>query len=577
MLGKAEEVLQTDVLVIGGGLGGCMAAIKASEEEVDVTLIEKSVLRRGGNAATGLHRIPLIHPDFNMSWEDYARKSAAWGEIVNEDLTYTVARDSYGIINDLEAWGIKIRWDDGSFLFDVAPDIIFPEKVTAYPPEGSSFKPKLAKQVRKQGVRVLERTMVTSLLTEDGTAGKRVIGATGLNTRTGEFTLIKAKAVIIASGGGYRTYRHPDTCFAPTRNISAGCPTNVGEGVVVAFRAGAEILNMELWKQSPVWKDYEHWGVGPVAFLHGSRVIDNRGEPIAAVRSPDDMKRAMVFNWVKAEQMEGRGPVYYDLTFLDEEKIREKEEALKRECEAYFVYMRARGLDMRKTPLEYEIHAPYHHNNQAGIAIDHNGKTSLEGLYAAGDSHGGGWRFSSMGAFVFGARGAKEAAQYAKSASMADVNRKQVESEKERVFEPLTQNGDINPLEFEDRVRHLVTDYVGFLRSEGKLRRGLDRLLYFKEGFLSQLRAENIRELVRSLEVKAIVDMAEMHMRSALFRTESRILPAAIHYRVDYPDSDNENWRKHTVLKRENGEIKISTRGLKKLETFLKEVDVDAY
>ena len=73
-----------------------------------------------------------------------------------------------------------------------------------------------------------------------------------------------------------------------------------------------------------------------------------------------------------------------------------------------------------------------------------------------------------------------------------------------------------------------------------------------------------------------IMDMAEMHVRSALFRTESRVLPAAIHYRVDYPEADDENWRKHTVLKREKGEIKISTRELKKLETFLREVDVDA-
>jgi succinate dehydrogenase/fumarate reductase flavoprotein subunit len=568
-----EHILETDVLVIGGGLGGCLAAIKASDAGVSVVLMEKAALKRSGNAATGLHRIPLIHPDYNMSWEDFAVRNAQWGEIVDEDLSYFMARDSQGIVDDLEEWGIKVRQDDGTYKFEMAPDIVFPEKVVIYPPEGESLKPKLAQQVKKRGVKVLERTMLTSLLTVEGSSGKKVAGATGLNTRTGDFVVVKANAVVVTTGGGYRTYRHPDSSFASTRNITAGCPTNVGEGTVAAFRAGAEILNMELWKQSPVWKDFEHWGVGPVAYLHGSKVIDYKGDPLYPSM---DMKKKMA-TWIQAEQLAGKGPIYYDLTYLDEDKIKEKEEALRRECEAYFIYLKARGLDLKKTPLEFEYHSPYLHNSQAGISIDHNGGATLEGLYAAGDCQGGGWRYSCMGAFVFGARGGKHAAQYAKESAGLKIDEEQVQREKERVYAPLAAKKDgVEPLELEDKIRHIVSDYAGFLRNEGKLTRGLERLSYFRENFVPKLEAKDNRDLVRSAEISAIFDMAEMHLRAALFRTESRYLPVSVHCRIDYPETDNENWLKHTVLAKENGEVKLTARTPRKLADLLKEVDVDA-
>jgi succinate dehydrogenase/fumarate reductase flavoprotein subunit len=575
------NILKTDVLVIGGGCGGCFAAIKAADAGADVTLLEKASIKRGGNTATGIHRLPIIHPDLNMTPEEFAKQTVEWGELVNEDLQYVWAKESWGVVEDLESWGIRIRQENGEFKMDSASDIIPDAPITAYPPEGQTMKPKLAKQVTNRKVRILERTMVTSLLTEDGETGTRIIGATGLNTRTNEFVVINAKAVIITTGGGYRTYRHRDTSFAPSRGISCGCPTNVGEGGVVAMRAGAEILNMELWKQSPVWKDYEHWGVGPVCFHHGSKVIDGKGNPITQsvselVAAGHDMKSAKkhlmpIYNWLKAEHLEGKGPIHYDLTYLPEEHIKDKEIALKNECEAYYVYINARELDFRNKPIEFEIHEPYFHNSQAGISIDQHARATIEGLYAGGDVQGGAWRPSAMGAFAFGSVAGKHAAEYAQKVTLPAVDKKQVAEEKERVFMPFKQKKGVDPLEFEDKIRHLVTDYVGFLRSDAKLTRGLERLEYFRTEWLSKMIAKNNRELVRSVEVKAIMDMAEMHMRSALFRKETRIVPLSVHYNIDYPETDDENWRVHTVLTRENGKMKLSKGELRKLNTTLKE------
>ncbi|MBS3918159.1 MAG: FAD-dependent oxidoreductase [Deltaproteobacteria bacterium] len=563
MIVSKKGVIRTDVLVIGGGLGGCIAAIKAKEQGATVVLMEKAAISRSGNAATGLHRIPLIAPDFNMSAEEFASKQFDYGEIVNEDLSYIFAKESYGIIKDLESYGIRCRLDDESFMFEWAPDILFPGKIVIYPPEGQTFKPKLAQVVRDRGVRLLERTMAITLLTREGQKGLPVIGAIGINTRTGEFVVVQSKATILTTGGGYRLYRHRDSLYAPSRNITAGCPANVGEGVALAYRAGAEILNMELLKQSPVWKDYEHWGVGPIAYRHGSKVIDYSGAPLY----PDMNMKTKTWGWLYAENVEGRGPIHYDLTYLSEEAIKDKELALKMECEAYFVYIKARNIDLRKKPIEFENHPPYLHNCQAGVSISMDGRTTLEGLYAAGDCHGGGWRFSSMGAFVFGALSGKNGAEVSKKIPPPEINWDQVRGEKARIERYTGPAKGIEPFELEDKIRKTISDYAGFLRNEGKLKRGLERLAYFKETFFPKMVARNVRELKRAIEVDSILLLGEMHLRAALFRKETRICPVAVHYRIDYPETDNINWRKHTVLRQgDDGTMEVCSRPLRRLK-----------
>ena len=565
-MGRLEmDVINTDVLVIGGGLGGCMAAIKAKEQGADVVLMEKAGLSRSGNAATGLHRIPLIDPEFNMSPEEFASRQFDYGEIINEDLSYVFAKESYGIIKDLESYGIKCRLDDGSYLLEVAPDVLFPGKIVIYPPEGQTFKPKLAQVVLDRKVRVLERIMAVALLNREGKIGLPVVGAMGMHTRTGEFMVVQSKATILTTGGGYRLYRHRDSLYSPSRHITAGCPANVGEGVAMAYRAGAEILNMELLKQSPVWKDYEHWGVGPIAYLHGSKVIDYSGKPLY----PDMNMKTKTWGWLYAENVEGRGPIYYDLTYLPEEAIQDKELALKRECEAYFVYMKARDIDLRKKPIEFENHPPYLHNCQAGISISMDGKTTVEGLYAGGDCQGGGWRFSSMGAFAFGAISGKKGAEISKKTPPPEINWDQVMREKSRIEGYTLPRKEIDPLELEDKIRKTISDYAGFLRNEGKLKRGLERLGYFKQAFLPNMRAKSIRDLKRAIEVESILLLGEMHLRAALFRKETRICPVAVHYRIDYPETDNVNWRKHTVLREKDGEIEVFSRPLRRLKDVL--------
>ena len=288
-----DEIIKADVLVLGGGLAGCLAAIKAAQNGADVVVFEKAHIRRSGNGNTGLHRIPLIHPDYNCSFEEFAKlnvKNAAG--LCDEDVSYEFAKDTLDRILDLESYGIKVRKDDGSFLLKPARDISS-GNIVIWPPGRKvwhNVKPKLHKQLKKfDNVKILNRVAAIGLLTQDGDIGGRVIGAIGLATRPGQFIICEAKAVVATSGGSYRVGRHKDSMYAPTRFIECGCPTNAGEGQFMAYRAGADLINLEFLELSPSWKDFAHWGCGPI--MMGRDLLgDNTplsaepGEPIKLAR-----------------------------------------------------------------------------------------------------------------------------------------------------------------------------------------------------------------------------------------------------------------------------------------------------
>jgi len=262
-----DEYITTDVLVLGGGLAGCFAAIKAAEAGAKVVLMEKAEISRSGNAATGLHRTPLIHPDYNYTFKDFAKLNVQFAAgICDEDVSYEFAKDTMDRVLDLENYGVKVRNDDGSFTFKPAPDIC-PGTPVIWGPGPTvwhNIKPTLAKKVMSfPNVTILNRTAVVSLLNRGGEIGGGVVGAVGLRTRTGQFVICQAKATVVTTGGSYRLARHKDSLYAPTRFIECGCPTNCGEGIVMAYRAGADIVNMEFAKLTTVWKDFAHWGVGP--------------------------------------------------------------------------------------------------------------------------------------------------------------------------------------------------------------------------------------------------------------------------------------------------------------------------
>jgi succinate dehydrogenase/fumarate reductase flavoprotein subunit len=520
-----DECISTDVLVLGGGLGGCHAAIKAAEEGAKVVLFEKGNIRRGGNSATGLHSIIFIHPDYNISYEEFAESNVdkAAG-LCDEDVSYEFARDTLDRILDLERWGIKMRNDNGSFNLGQRGDTSHGNNAI-WPPDSTSWhdiNPVLAKKINTYpNVKVHNRTAAIGLLTRDGVVGTEVVGAVGLETRTGKFVTCKAKAVVLTTGGGYRIMRNKDTVYAPTRFVLFGCPTNVGEGQAMAYRAGADILNMEFLKVTPMWKDFMHWGIGPPLALR-CKPIGGNGLSLGERATDFDLYKKTHVNAFNTE-----GPLYRDASVLsgypdDRDEMQLLQQLLESEATslAYLQWMNERGEDFKKAPVEMEWGPPI------------------------------------------------SAAEYAKKAAEPEVNTSQVEAEKSNIIKAK----DVDPIEgyswieLEDRIRSIASDYGAFFTNDGKLERGLVHLERIKTRYLSKLYARNPREMLRASEVNAIFYIAEAHLRAALFRKESRhTAQCMMLHKTDYPNRNDENWLKHTVIRNVNGKMMLDVKDVKRL------------
>ena len=571
-----QKKIEADVLVIGGGLAGCFAAIKAAEEGVKVVVFDKGNIKRSGNGATGLHRIPLIHPDYNYSFREFAQLNLVGAQgIADEDVCYAFGEDTLDRINDLESYGVQVRDENGKFDFRKAGDIA-PGNLVIWPPAPKvwqNVKPKMARKVKSfRNVNVLNRTASIGLLTQDGLPGTPVIGAIGLETRTGRIVTCRAKAVVLTSGGSYRLGRHKNSAYAPTRFIECGCPLNSGDGQAAAFRAGADIVNMEFVNFGSAWKDFSHWGGGP-AFSY-AKPIGNKGQNL---RPPKGVPTQFsIYKRTHNFGFGSEGPVYYDASVIEgypEEKgdMQRFLWATENESNApgYFLWMKERGEDFRQAPVEFEWHPGYLHNNHAGVHMDQNGRSTLEGLYCAGDVIGGGWRQSAGGALVFGARAGRSAALYAKTARFSKVNKKQIETETASIRNAISMDPSdgYSWIELEDKARMIASEYGPPFTNDAKLERGVFHLERIRDRYLPKIYARNPREMVRASEVYAIFQNIECHLRAGFYRKETRNpLRSSIFYKSDYPEKDDKKWLKHTLLRNIDGEIFVSSKPVKRLK-----------
>lgn len=569
----SDEYISTDVLVVGGGLGGCFAAINAAEQGAKVVLFEKADIQRSGQNATGIGSMLLIHPDYNISFREFARLNVeAAAGIADEDVCYEFAKDTLDRLLDLESWGLKIRSDDGSFYFVTRGDVC-PGDIAIWAPGPTAWhelKPVLAKKVKSfPNITVYNRTTAIGLLTRDGAIGSGVTGAIGLGTRTGKFVICEAKAVVVAAGDSNRLQRNPDTLYAPTRFIMPGPPTNCGDGLAMAYRAGADMINMEFGCYAIAWKDFIHDGTPRAARL--GRYITGIGGEV-----PKSDTRDTLYERTYQGAFNSEGPLYVDISNV--EGWPEEKGSLQRffwtlqgegTNVGYLHYMKERGVDFKKGRVEVEYRPMIGvHNNQCGIQIDVNAGASLEGLYIAGDLAAGGWRQSSQGGFVFGARAGRSAAEYARKAPKSKINEEQVEAEKKRILEALAVNprDGYSWIELEDKARRIATDYGPPLTNDPKLEQGIEHLERIKTKYLPKIYARNPREMMRVSEVKTVFVIVEAFLKSALFRKESRQNPTSILHKTEYPNRDDNNWLKHTLIQNVDGEMKLSTRDVKRLD-----------
>ena len=579
--------VETDVLVIGGGLAGCMAAIKASEQEgIRVTLVDKSNTIRSGCAASGIDHvwayIPEIHQKMGYTIDDMAedhRQGIAHG-FFRKDLFYLVAGTMYERMLDLERFGINFRYEDSKVpgKFRIVPQ--FHSVPTSFNFDGAPLKPTLTNEAKKRGVNIINRVQMTDLIATDA----QIAGAVGVDTRTGDIYFFKTKAVILSSGRSNRLGRN-STGF----DFNTRLPSSLsGDGSSMAMRAGLPIINIEFLSGTRLaaCANYiPNYGDPRNTVQPAARIIDGEGNTIISRTqfydwenlgrekwTPDTRGKwleemAMILgSWFGESGMaksyyRGGGPFYLDFSEATDYEAQYIEWSIKNEGKGtqFMRYFKdEEGLDLRKNAQEYAGFSSRELSGTAakGLWVDKDLETDIKNLFAAGDEVGGlPWQ-ASPGAFTQGWHAGNVAAKRAKEQKVfLPVGEEKLKARKDMCTEILQREIGFHWKEVEIGVQNLMDFYCGGVRSEAMLRRGLERL---EDAKAAPLKAENPHELGRCLDVKSIIDNAELVLSSSIERKESRPIPFGF-VRADYPEKDDENWLAFlTIRKEEDGEFKFS-------------------
>jgi succinate dehydrogenase/fumarate reductase flavoprotein subunit len=557
---QSENKIKTDVLVIGGGMAGIFAAIKAREEGADVTLVDKNYVSRSGSTAFAEGDYSVFNLEWGHDLNTWMTRINMVGEYLNNpEWTEITLRDSIERYRDFLAWGIKIKErEDGRPLIYGRP-VAFGPLECCFLGRGWTFLPAMRRQALKIGVKIFDRIMITDLFKQDGV----IIGAVGFHTRTGDFFTFRAKATVMSTGNG--TFD------------AAGAMTPVGflsyDGEAMAYRAGAEIGGKEFTNvgsaayvadkneetkislsdktintipcKYPTWVSY-----GPhISFIDS--YVDSEGYRVG---------RSTAANAIH----EGRGPIIYNLDAARPEDLEATLRDIK-DSKTEFRLERV-GMDLTKGGLYVGVlrleSTPGHGIFGGGTGISSTSiecATTLPGLYGAGDvyhSRALGASYPAFGfglrnASVTGARAGRAAAQYALKSEKITIDSKESTRLKHDIYMPLERIGGFNPRWVHQQLQNLVTPYyIMIVRHGDRLNTALTIVEFLKNHISPKLAAKDVHELRLVHETKNRILSLEMMLRSSLFRTESR----ALHYREDYPKRDDPTWLALVkVRKKENG------------------------
>jgi len=527
-----EDVWETDVLVIGGGLAGCFAAIKAREHGAEVILVDKGYVSKSGETPFAGDTM-VFSPAWGHKLDEWMTQVNVIGEYINNrQWNEIVFQESYNRYQDLESWGVKFLKEKGEprrlshpLKNQPLPDRDrFPPLVSEVVHWEPGFPQVIRKHAVKSGVRIMDRIMVTDLIQQDG----RIVGAIGFGVEENNTCVFKARATIIsAGGGGFRPIGYP------TQELTA-------DGHAMAYRAGAVITGKEFVSPNTTNPDNPGW---PPSYLFFSQ-----GHSAAL---PGAWKVLPLYN-AEGDEVPVRGIAWHG--WLDAHY----------EAHAGRIPLHFEGPDGRKiTKGGAGAYGGMHGHATDGICpVDETCATDLPGLFAAGDSLGtvfvgaaySGFGFATAYASVTGARAGRSAAAYALSAGKPMVADEELTRLKKCLYAPLQRQGGFSPRWVTQILQNTLLPYfVLYIKHEDRMKAALTTVEFLKNHIIPKLTAGDAHQLRLAHETKNMVLNAEMKLRASIFRTESR----GNHYREDYPRRDDPTWLAWVKLKEENGHMKV--------------------
>lgn len=563
-----EAQVKTDILVIGTEGAGARACIEAADAGLQVTCVTKSVIGKSGATLTADADIDVdsracvdlfgLPGDRRDSEELFFEDMVIEGDYqANQKLVEIHVREAAQRTKEIVDWGARID------RLTHAPGHRFPRGIWI---PGIEFRRVLSREVRKRPVNLLQNFMVTDFLTDKG----RVVGATGVDLSTGVFTVIQAKATVLCAGGAMRMYE-----------LTTAPEELTGDGLAAAYRVGAELADMEF----PMFLPYiivHPQAVNGVDYAYllsaylDAHALNRFGERYMAKWDPERLEHTTRdVNSIAAmtEIIEGRGSphggTYLSLAHLPKNVL---EFAMKESLPSNVADYKYGGFDMREFLPDLTEHAietaPACHFWNGGIMIDEWCRTTVPGLWAAGEGTGliqGANRLSGNALTqtqVWGPRAGIDAARAAKQDGHGSVDAEQVAELKHKVGQFLGRKGE-NPIDLRNRIRHLAQLRAGPVReNEASLMSALEEVREMKKELaeLGTRTAEPVynQEWIECIQNENLLACLEMVLSASLVRKESR----GAAFRRDYPETNNRDWAKNIVIRKKDEGLSTEVRAI---------------
>ncbi len=568
---KVNEV-ETDVLVIGGGIAGSWAAISAAKRGVKVAVIDEMDVFSAGPAGCDHWNFAFDNPACKIKPDEAIEiLERITGGRVTGIARYVTFNESFKTLLELERLGAKIRDTEDEFkgapfrdeetklLYAYDYDIKSSIRVW-----GQTFRQALYAELMRLRIPLYNRILATSLLTEGGKVGTRVIGAMGVNIRTGEFYVFKSRATVLCTGGmdgACRIWSYWGYCFN-----SLSSPSLTGVGHMMAFNAGAELAHLDTFGIGMrSHGEMPSYGTGnPANTWYPCTIVDAKGkeipwvdeyakktlktveertrsslrgyEAVAGVPTwPAELFPKPISHYPSSKEAQDDFfnrirmgeyvlPLYADLPGMPEHERRAIFGLMvAQEGKTWILYrnLTQAGFDPDKDMLQsywFGATAPLrsaldpleiiYRQGGGGIVHDWDFRTNLEGLYVAGDA----CIYSSehSGAAVTGRWAGAKAADYAKEVSFGEISWNQVERERQRVYAPTKRSKGIDWKELNVAICKVMRTYVNDLSNEEMLKIALKWLDEMEQGEANRLVARNPHELARTLETLSVLSNAKL-------------------------------------------------------------------
>lgn len=553
-----NRIIDTDVLIIGGGTAGCFAGITLGKKKnLDVLIVEKANIVRSGCLAAGVNAINayITKGRVPQDYVDYCKKDA--DGIVREDLLLSMSERLNHVTNIMEDLGLVILKDEnGEYVARGNRNI----KIN-----GENIKPILADAVKKQdNVTVINHLNITDFIVENN----EIKGAYGFDVNNAEFYEINAKAVLVATGGAAGLYRPNNPGFS--RHKMWYPPFNTGAGYAMGINAGAEMTTFEMRFIALRCKDTIA-PTGTIAQGVPAKQLNSNGE---VYENKYGLTTSQRLYGTVTENREGRGPCYLGTKGIS----REQEEDLYKAYLNMAPSQTLKWLEAAGGPSEENVEIegtePYivGGHTASGYWVDNNRETTIHGLFAAGDVAGGCPQKYVTGALAEGEIAAQAIAERLTGSGKGFVVREasdeelsQEALEKKHEYESFLNNkqGLVDIEQTEEAMQKIMDQYAGGISTDYQYNEArlelADEKIKFLEKSIDNLAAQDADDLLRIYEIRERLTVCRSVIAHLKARKETRWHSFAEN--MDYP-AKSDDWLKYVNSRKENGEIKIIIRDL---------------